>query len=133
MIPESFNGLYPNTHIPTTLTANNSMPISAQEWRVHTGLYNASKRVRLYPHTKTSCPNHGSKESTAKEAESNSHWVWAVALMTMLIPFLPRVYNVLFSLLEVLMASGGRNLRTKCKLSDITNKYRLFNFFTCQP
>lgn len=104
------------------MIANNSMPISAQEWRVRTGMYNASKRVWLNPNTKTSYPTHSAKESTAQEVEPNSQGVWSVALATMLVPFLPRLYTVLICILKMSITSGGGGLHTTgCKLSD-TNK-----------
>ena len=88
------------------------MPISAQEWRVRTGMNNAGKGVwlssrktnhtHLYPTS-----GHTGKETKLEEAR-NIHGVWLVAMVTLVIPLLYRVCTMMLMVLEVLLHVGLR-------------------------
>ena len=100
-----------HTHTHTHTTHTQVMPISAQEWRVRTGINNAGKgawlssrktnHTHLYPTS-----GHTGKEKL--EEARNIHWVWLVAMVTLVIPLLYRVCTMMFMVLEVLLHVGLR-------------------------
>ena len=88
------------------------MPISAQEWRVRTGMNNAGKGVwlssRKTNHThQYPTSGHTGKETKLEEAP-NIHGVWLVAMVTLVIPLLYRVCTMMLMVLEVLLHVGLR-------------------------
>ena len=88
------------------------MPISAQEWRVRTGMNNAGKGAwlssRKTSHThQYPTSGHTGKETKLEEAR-NIHGVWLVAMVTLVIPLLYRVCTMMLMVLEVLLHVGLR-------------------------
>ena len=101
------------THTHThTHTHTQVMPISAQEWRVRTGMNNAGKGAWLSSlktnHTHL-CPTSGrTGKDTKLEEAANIHEVWLVGMVTLVIPLLYRVCTMMLMVLEVLLHVGLR-------------------------
>ena len=95
------------------------MPISAQEWRVRTGMNNAGKGAwlssRKTNHTHQYPTSGHTRKETKLEEARNIHGVWLVAMVTLVIPLLYRVCTMLLMVLEVLLhvdlrGGGGSKL-----------------------
>ena len=86
------------------------MPISAQEWRVRTGMNNAGKGAWLSSRTNHThqYPTSGHTGKEKLEKAPNIHGVWIVAMVTLVIPLLYRVYTMMLMVLEVLLHVGLR-------------------------